>query len=611
MFGEIRRSQVITTFGIGAIVDLKTCSAVMKSPDVWPISLRAFLQSRYRIEDTRLSSLLGSEYFVQPPSKADGVRIPVTLFPRMLYCPSCRTLKNVRFWFPGDILQKSNLVCNCRSVNSKGGCTKLLPSRFIVICPKGHMDDFPYYEWVHREEPCRASENPDHYPQFEYMAFGGGASLADIRIKCKNCDKSRSMSGALTNASHKHYRCSGNRPEHFSKRPQPESCGASREHLRFVLRNATNVYFPRVYSSLLIPPFSQALCERIQRDDGFRALRQQSLLNAPILQQSREYYIDVWSEQFSTPRHIVEKAVDTLLTPQNTVKTLEQFKAQEFCAFTDSESVSDPNFKIQAVEHYELRASKVCLLCKCKRLREVRVLTGFSRVSPLDSDFNESVVMGTEEEAVQMTVAFKSVAPKTQKDWLPAIEVFGEGIFVAFDDDEMARFENASNNSVRTQIVRQNAKQFERESQFTLPAINGRLIALHTLAHVLIKRIAFESGFSLPSLRERIYCDCETGGNTMNGLLIYTADVDAEGTMGGLSRLANDKLLSRVLEKALQDVEWCSSDPVCRESKGQGLGSLNLAACHSCCLLPETCCEFANRFLDRELLEACFRRVSD
>jgi hypothetical protein len=60
--------------------------------------------------------------------------------------------------------------------------------------------------------------------------------------------------------------------------------------------------------------------------------------------------------------------------------------------------------------------------------------------------------------------------------------------------------------------------------------------------------------------------------------------------------------LFQTLIKALQNAEWCSSDPLCRESKGQGLGAMNLAACHACALLPETSCVHSNRLLDRALL---------
>ena len=90
----------------------------------------------------------------------------------------------------------------------------------------------------------------------------------------------------------------------------------------------------------------------------------------------------------------------------------------------------------------------------------------------------------------------------------------------------------------------------------------------------------------------------------MAGFLIYTAAGDSEGTMGGLVRMARPGTLEPTVIAALDRAQWCSSDPVCMElgEKGQGPRSMNLAACHSCGLLPETACESFNSFLDRAVV---------
>ena len=88
----------------------------------------------------------------------------------------------------------------------------------------------------------------------------------------------------------------------------------------------------------------------------------------------------------------------------------------------------------------------------------------------------------------------------------------------------------------------------------------------------------------------------------MNGLLIYTASGDSEGTLGGLVELARPDRLPRLFEDALRRARWCSNDPICMESPGDGTVSSNLAACHGCSLLPETSCEEGNRLLDRGLI---------
>ena len=125
---------------------------------------------------------------------------------------------------------------------------------------------------------------------------------------------------------------------------------------------------------------------------------------------------------------------------------------------------------------------------------------------------------------------------------------------------------------------------------------------IHTLAHAMIKELTFSCGYGSAALRERLYCNIENPNLPMNGILIYTASGDSEGTLGGLVREADPGRFERLVEDALRRSQWCSNDPVCMESPGDGAASSNLAACHGCVLLPETSCEEGNRLLDRGLL---------
>mgnify|MGYP001357290385 CR=1 FL=1 len=126
---------------------------------------------------------------------------------------------------------------------------------------------------------------------------------------------------------------------------------------------------------------------------------------------------------------------------------------------------------------------------------------------------------------------------------------------------------------------------------------------LHTLAHLLILQLSFECGYAAASLRERIYsADPGSGFDPMASILIYTADSDSEGSLGGLVRQGlPDKLIPTFLS-ALESGSWCSSDPICRELAGQGLEGLNRAACHCCSLIAETSCTGFNTLLDRMVL---------
>jgi hypothetical protein len=121
----------------------------------------------------------------------------------------------------------------------------------------------------------------------------------------------------------------------------------------------------------------------------------------------------------------------------------------------------------------------------------------------------------------------------------------------------------------------------------------------HTFSHLLIKELAFFSGYSLPSLRERIYVD-EEGHRA--GILIYTADGDSEGSLRGLVRMARGDLLNELVARMVTRNSWCPQDPICWESHGLGALGLNCSVCHGCAIVPETSCAHSNLRLDRRLI---------
>lgn len=125
-------------------------------------------------------------------------------------------------------------------------------------------------------------------------------------------------------------------------------------------------------------------------------------------------------------------------------------------------------------------------------------------------------------------------------------------------------------------------------------------ILIHTLSHGLIKQFSKLSGYSITSIREKLYFH-----QNKYGLLLYVTDTDKDGTFGGLVRLAGEEKFKLSFNEALKSMEWCSSDPVCSEigrENGQGLYSSNGAACHNCSYLPSTSCSYRNCFLDRDFV---------
>ena len=225
------------------------------------------------------------------------------------------------------------------------------------------------------------------------------------------------------------------------------------------------------------------------------------------------------------------------------------------------------------------------------KLRETRALTGFTRVfAETNRDFASQQAM-------------LRLNPPTDT-WLPAYMVFGEGIFLTLNEQLLRQWEALPGVRERVSPLLVRYLALRQARHLRDRRINARYVLLHTLAHLLINRLTYECGYSSASLRERLYVS-DNPNAPMAGVLIYTAAGDAEGTLGGLVRMGKPGRLELLLERALTGAQWCSADPVCMEmgkSGGQGPDSVNLGACHGCCLVPETACEEFNRLLDRGLV---------
>jgi hypothetical protein len=204
-----------------------------------------------------------------------------------------------------------------------------------------------------------------------------------------------------------------------------------------------------------------------------------------------------------------------------------------------------------------------------------------------------------------MMQLFRDPPNQPQERWLPAIEVFGEGIYFELGEDRIRQWQQDNQTWLQDRLSDQFLLRLQDVFQ-TLPPLGAadrawasRYLLVHSLAHVLINQFVFECGYSTASLRERLYVSADVNA-PMAGILIYTAAGDSEGTLGGLVRLGRPERLGPVVRRALSRASWCSADPVCSENLGgQGSRLANLAACHACILLPETSCETVNQGLDR------------
>jgi hypothetical protein len=220
-----------------------------------------------------------------------------------------------------------------------------------------------------------------------------------------------------------------------------------------------------------------------------------------------------------------------------------------------------------------------------KRLREVRVLTGFTRVLPLSPGDDRNARLAP-------------LVKDEQRFWLPAVDVIGEGIFLELRKDRLREWEERQQVKDRAAKVNQSyIDQFAARDQLPDRQITPRLLLVHSLAHALITQWALDCGYPAAALRERLYVSDATAG-----LLIYTATSDSAGSLGGIVGLAENGDLDALITEAIREASWCSSDPLCIERESTGVDALNNAACHACLLLPEVSCEEMNVLLDRALL---------
>lgn len=588
--GDVRRSQVITTHGPGSIIDFRAggyggagVSVVAAGIDEWdrwaPPPGLGHPQSVY---EPRLQKQLEVEGFRLPPvapQVAPGVyakkagKLVGVRFPRWLQCPQCHILRQPRSWGedPGD----PALYCGECSEKA-GGRNRIhvVPVRFIVICERGHLDEFPWDWWVKHEEKC---PQPPNRPRRELKLEGSTtAGLAGLILTCLGCGASRAMEGCF-NPDALPGQCQGRRP--WLGIDADETCDVQP---RVVQRGASNIYFSVVESALDIPPWSDELQKKIgvrwamlekAADAANRRLLIQALRLPEITGRDE-------SELVST----IEDRVARLQSPNRNLRW------EEYQQFIQHKQPFGGNteFEIRPSPAPPELAGWLESVVRATRLREVRALLGFTRVFP--------PTLGDDARVAKISL--------NRQNWLPAVENRGEGIFIQLQPARLRLWERKDAVRARTAEIK---KVYERAWQDRgcpgMPprAVTARLLLIHSLAHALIRQLSLSCGYGSASLRERLYID-DANEWEMGGLLVFTSSPDADGTLGGLARQGESRNVVRVFEDALAAMTWCSSDPLCIEGVHSMSDPVNGAACHACLLASETSCEDFNSFLDRAFL---------
>jgi hypothetical protein len=618
--GPIRRAQLIVPFGTGAMVNVPGgTSLVVAGLDYWfhPLSGTTLDPNEFHIEEWRLQKILRVKHFRLPPDYREPFRgagdlpnlkitVPAFRFPTWHFCPTCKLLTQRSMFERGN---KGRI--KCFECEGKGKTRYLVQVPFIAVCENGHLNDFPWNEWVHRSltSTCKGKDN------HKLRLFStGSATLGGQKIKCEECYAERNLAG-ITSASvdtttlsrslsnDGEFTCPGERP--WLGAAGKEECAAK---VRGSLRSALNVYFAHVRSSIYLPRTDNSKIEdllpkleSLPLSTLVKTLIDLKAPNDKILEtmrtQQSALLIDFSDEDILSAIDIVKSdlPVDEALLTMDDVEIDDPllFRKEEFdvlCLPRNEELLKIKHIRLSDYSNEITKYfSRIMLVDK---LRETRALSGFSRVYAE----NEQNISQRKSMLWENTESIYS--------WLPAYIVYGEGIFLEFDEDKLRQWERlpAVQERVKKLVERYKISQEKRRIKYR--PIGARYVLIHSFAHLLMNRLTFECGYSSAALRERLYVSDEVN-QPMAGLLIYTADGDAEGTLGGLVRMGKAGNLEPTILAAIAEARWCSADPVCMEMgnlRGQGPDSCNLAACHNCSLVPETACEEFNRFLDRGVM---------
>ncbi|MGY1792803.1 DrmB family protein [Geodermatophilus sp. SYSU D00525] len=547
-----RRSQLVTTYGVGALFPAQNESFMVMGLEEW-----ADAGLGPEILEARLARSLRVSSFHAPAAGSDkGRDVPVIRLPEYQFCPECRRLAPI--WEFGGWNEHVCKECDA----------DLVPSRFVVCCPRGHIDDFPYHAWLHGSNTGIGS--PEH--RLRLHALGRSSSLSDIRVSCTCGTTPMSLEGAFAADALRGVRsCSGRRP--WLGADSRESCT---EVPRTLQRGSSNVWFPVVASAISIPPWSEGVYRLLDRHWSVLAAIPPDAVRATL-------------SGMALPAHqyTLDELTDAVLRRRGETPGEEDddLRVGEYKALVAGrrEGKDKQDFVCEPTSVPPSLADQVVQVSRVSRLREVRALRGFTRILPRTHETPD-----------------EHVAPLTRNGsfWLPAIEVTGEGVFLRLDGDRLATWESGDFARGRAELLQRIVDQRAADRGLgQQPVVTARDLLLHSLAHALVEQLSLDAGYPSASLRERVFSDGD-----MAGVLVYTATSDSGGSLGGVAAQSEEGRMQQAVLGAMARLSWCSSDPVCIESVGSGADALNLAACHACLLVPETSCERNNTFLDRATL---------
>lgn len=602
--GDLRPSQLIFTYGVGATIELPHITGIVMGLEEWDTArLREISEERVllavrgllgpQVEKLCSPPLPTAQHGPNPLSAEDElVGVPVGTYPTWLRCPRCNTLAAVT---SGLFELKPNRYRPDRTCYVHTHCTKVkpgesapvvVPARFMAACEHGHYDDFPWVEYLHEGVACPA-------PKLRIQELGVSDSAAEVILICGSCGKKRSMAHAFGKENReKMPECRGRRPHlrDYEERSDGKACD---EKMKAMLLGASNSWFPLTVSALYVPSAVDKLMKLVEAN--WLVLQKAASLEVLVAFRAIGQLADFGNHSDQE----IFKAIETRRSNSSASELGDQdVKLPEWQVFSNPDPARNTrDFQLREVPPPRAHRSLIKRVVLAERLREVRALIGFTRIeSP--GDFGETLEVPEDR---RMPIS------RAKPRWVPASEVRGEGVFLEFDEEALSSWLRGAGVLKKEPEFRVAHRRWREKRNIPNPDAGFpgmRYVLLHSFSHALMRQIALECGYTAASIRERIYSrSADEVSGPQAGVLIYTAAPDSEGTLGGLVALGEPANLDRHVTHALEGIRLCAADPLCAEHVPHLEPiSLHGAACHACLFSPETSCERGNRYLDRNVL---------
>lgn len=466
-------------------------------------------------------------------------------FPEWFYCPKCRRLHKWKQWetlwenkFPQDHKFRENYpACyHCSAPKGKGISRKPLEQiRFCMASlDSGRLEDVPF---------DLLSNFKDYFAKNQaiYYDVTNETPVADLKYGTTS-----NSEGLQSN--YIRFGDGDNRLSFAAIASKYIVYGDAA--FKIVLRNQNNIYYPTVVKGLFIP-----------QDERWNKLA------ADIISMHNRGNSD---DTISNALKLVKNIDISPAQVQNIIdgETLD-FDMQEYAYITNAGNynagINKKDDEFYAMRYDNLKHPFVQKFYSILKLREDSTIPCFTRISNKNARWLNLKTKREEEMEPKPCSTYAQKYKVQDLTFIPAVSAYGEGIFMDIDTSHLP-----------TDLIE-------------------KTTFVHTFSHIVMKELEFECGYSLQSLKEKIY---KMEDENRFGILIYTIG-GSEGSYGGLVSLlptnvdAKEAKLIDIIDNALERAEDCPNDPICSMEGGH---------CFACVDIPEISCYDWNKNLDRRIV---------